>query len=119
QYVRNTFVEDQFVDAEKLRAACMAKNLPLKADSEAGELTIDRFVGLLRHHGNLDGQGTLDPVDNWSNASAYLEPFYFVWESIVRGHDDGAEVNLLLNRASSWVDVDSYLPYEGKVVLHN
>ena len=30
-----------------------------------------------------------------------------------------ATVNLLLNRFSPWVDVASYLPYEGKVVLHN
>jgi hypothetical protein len=30
-----------------------------------------------------------------------------------------AQVNLLLNRASAWMDVDSYLPYEGKVVLKN
>ena len=30
-----------------------------------------------------------------------------------------ATVNLFLNRASPWMDVDSYLPYEGKVVLHN
>jgi len=28
-------------------------------------------------------------------------------------------VNLLLNRASPWLDVDSHLPYEGKVVLRN
>jgi hypothetical protein len=26
-------------------------------------------------------------------------------------------VNLLLNRPSRWLDIDSYLPYEGKVVL--
>ena len=30
-----------------------------------------------------------------------------------------AQVNLLLNRASPWLDIDSYLPYEGKVVIHN
>jgi DUF1680 family protein len=30
-----------------------------------------------------------------------------------------ATVNMFLNRASSWMDVDSYLPYEGKVELHN
>jgi hypothetical protein len=30
-----------------------------------------------------------------------------------------ATINLLLNRASTWLDIDSYLPYEGKVVLKN
>lgn len=27
-------------------------------------------------------------------------------------------VNFLLNRSSAWLDVDSYLPHEGKLVLH-
>ena len=33
--------------------------------------------------------------------------------------DGVARVNLLLNRASPWMDIDSYLPYEGKVVIKN
>ena len=28
-------------------------------------------------------------------------------------------MNLFLNRASKWMDIDSYLPYVGKVELHN
>jgi len=49
---------------------------------------------------------------------------YYVWDSIVTrsGGDlcppDEVRVNLLLNRASPWLDVLSYLPVEGKVVLH-
>ncbi len=45
--------------------------------------------------------------------------FYHAWEGIVRQVDGAAQVNLLLNRASPWLDVDSYLPYEGKVVIRN
>jgi hypothetical protein len=30
-----------------------------------------------------------------------------------------AKINLLLNRASKWLDIDSYLPFDGKVVIHN
>ena len=44
---------------------------------------------------------------------------YYVWEAIVRCKDGVARVNLLLNRASPWLDIDSYLPYEGKVVIRN
>ena len=43
----------------------------------------------------------------------------FAWEGAVRCDGDAAQVNLLVNRASRLVDVDSYLPYEGKVVIHN
>ena len=44
---------------------------------------------------------------------------YYAWEGIVRCTDGHAQVNLLLNRASQWLDVDSYVPYEGKVVIRN
>ena len=44
---------------------------------------------------------------------------YYAWEGIVRERGDAAQVNLLLNRAARLLDIDSYLPYEGKVVLRN
>ena len=44
---------------------------------------------------------------------------FFAWDSTVRYEDGVARINLLLNRASPWLDVDSYLPYEGKVVIRN
>ena len=50
------------------------------------------------------------------NASQAL---YYAWSGIVHENNDIAQVNLLLNRASSLLDVDSYLPYEGKVILKN
>ena len=40
---------------------------------------------------------------------------YEAWNSIVEYNQGLVQVNLLLNRASPWVDIDSYLPYEGKV----
>ena len=40
---------------------------------------------------------------------------YYVWERIIT-HDNGRlKVNLLLNRASRWADILSYLPYQGRV----
>jgi hypothetical protein len=45
--------------------------------------------------------------------------YYHAWEGIVRCRAGAAQVNLLLNRASPWLDVDSHLPYEGKVVIRN
>ena len=43
---------------------------------------------------------------------------YYAWDRIVTRSDDEVSVNLLLNRASDWLDVDSYLPVDGKIVLH-
>ena len=40
---------------------------------------------------------------------------YWIWDHILRYEDGRLRVNLLLNRASPWADVDSYIPYEGRV----
>jgi len=48
-----------------------------------------------------------------------LQAFYYAWEAIVRHADGRATVNLLLNRFSPWLDIASYLPFEGKVVIGN
>ena len=62
---------------------------------------------------NLGGWGAGCCTGNSSQA------LYYAWEAIVRGAGDTAQVNLLLNRAAAWLDVDSYLPYEGKVIIRN
>lgn len=40
------------------------------------------------------------------------------WSNAITERDGMISVNFLLNRGSKWLDVDSYLPHEGKVVLH-
>ncbi len=42
---------------------------------------------------------------------------YHVWDSIITHENDLVKVNLLLDRASAYLDVDSYLPAIGKVEL--
>jgi hypothetical protein len=43
----------------------------------------------------------------------------YAWDGILDADGDRVQVNLLLNRAFPWLDVNSYLPYEGKVVILN
>jgi hypothetical protein len=43
----------------------------------------------------------------------------YAWDGILDADGDRVQVNLLLNRASPWLDVNSYLPFEGKVVILN
>ena len=44
---------------------------------------------------------------------------FYAWDATLRYENSVARINLLLNRASPWLDIDSYLPFEGKVVLRN
>jgi hypothetical protein len=53
------------------------------------------------------------------NANCAFGGLYSAWKTIVQTTGDVSRVNLLLNRNSAALDVASYLPYEGKVVLSN
>jgi hypothetical protein len=59
------------------------------------------------------------PVQGGCCSGNLTNALYYAWESIVRFKDGVAHVNLLLNRASPWLDINSHLPYEGKVVIRN
>ncbi|RKY08555.1 MAG: hypothetical protein DRP56_03915, partial [Planctomycetota bacterium] len=119
--IRNHHVESQFVDRDLLER--MVQNNPnrLLPRGYPGEYctdnVVDRVIGSFPSNMSatsiIPGHYIMCCPANGSRGLAYA------WDAIVDGRGDKAKVNLLLNRASKWVDVDSYLPYEGKVVIHN
>ena len=117
QYVRNHLVEIQILDPEPIRQiAAASPAMPVRSWEDA-----DRFVE--RNIGALCDDG-LHPTVATPGAMLCctyngLIGYYHAWEAIVRDDDGAAQVNLLLNRASPWLDIDSYLPYAGKVVVKN
>ncbi len=96
-------------DVVKLPVPAQTPNLLMKAEIVLIVLSMIAVVGCLPH----GGEEAFQSVANGSQG------LYAVWESMLRFQDGTAQVNLLLNRASPWLDVDSYLPHEGKVVLRN
>lgn len=117
QYARNQMVEFQFTDRRLLEEISAAgPEHKLDPEVQTDDNVIERCVGsfaLTAEPTILLPTFTMCCVGNLSTA------LYFVWESIVRCTNGVAQVNLLLNRASPWLDINSYLPYEGKVVLTN
>ena len=121
RWVRNQFVENQLTSVD------WVKNLkPESFDQHWSELQekpvqpsetteVERAIGSFA--------GYVLPND-WGPGSMHMcctgnagRTFYWIWDSILVHKEGTVKVNLLLNRTSSWADVDSYLPYEGKVVL--
>jgi hypothetical protein len=105
--VRNHLIEQQFINEPLL--------LDLAGRSAENQQLVKRFLGGF-------GQGWVTAnrprVLGCCSANGAIG-LYYAWHGITRFDKEVATVNLLLNRASAWMDVDSYLPYEGKVVLHN
>jgi hypothetical protein len=122
QYVRNHLTELQITDLDLLKAA-IAKMPPLDRSNPQGETTdrvaernLGAFFDDAGHPTLITGPNFLWVICGNGNIPIGI---YYAWESIVRCTDGMAQVNLLLNRASPWLDLDSYLPYEGKVVITN
>jgi hypothetical protein len=130
QYIRNHLAELQLTDAGRLRKATeqmppgRGKNDttkgPLDPKNETADRVIERNLGVFlsdsTHPTLIPDHSLLYTICCTGNCTVAL---YAAWESIVRCKDDSAQVNLLLNRASKWLDIDSYLPYEGKVVIRD
>ena len=143
QYVRNQLVEGQPTDVEKLKKAVLAEPVmerldpkgsqPVQTDLKPGQEQVpldpiedtadnvcERFVGAYLSE---CGWPTCMPKHRFmmviccsGNTTMGL---YAAWDGILDYNNGAAQVNLLLNRASKWLDVESYLPYEGKVVIRN
>ncbi len=117
QYVRNHLVEIQQLRADLIEPVPLGSPERAVRSWETTERIIERNIGSLSddatHVNMLASGGIFCCTENG------LLGYYHAWEAIVRCADGAAQVNLLLNRASPWLDVDSYLPYQGKVVIKN
>jgi hypothetical protein len=117
QIIRNHLVEHQYLRRDLLEAMANAgPRHQVDPSMETDERVIERNIGAF-----ASGSDPTMLYGWWTACCLGNCPvgLYKAWESIV-GCDGGvAQVNLFLNRASPWLDVASYLPYEGKVVLTN
>ncbi len=130
RWVRNMYAEGQIVDAgfyDRLPDG-LRNPEPRGGTYEDTDDVVNRsvgsFLGWMR--GN-DGLAVI-PTPNGPKLADHsimhcctangARTLYYVWDTIVAKEPSEVRVNLLLNRASPWLDVDSYLPAEGKVVLH-
>lgn len=118
RWTRNQFAENQLTPEkfEVLQNKVISEGLfPEQPVCDWETTAVERFIGTFAGIAAANDWGTVSvPGCCTGNASRTI---YWIWDSIITRNPDEVRVNLLLNRASPWVDVDSYLPYEGKVVL--
>jgi hypothetical protein len=114
QYIRNHGTEMQLVTEDKDFLNALSEHGPPPKDSPEifTDHAVDRFIGAFA------GAPNKSAVYLCCGAHGNMGLFY-AWDGTLRHEDGTTRVNLLLNRASPWMDIDSYLPYEGKVVLKN
>jgi len=126
RWVRNMFAEAQlrhtdWIDRLHLAAAGETREmdvLPSQVDpryqttDRVAERNRGSFAGWPRANDWYSGQGMGVMHCCTGNAARAI---HYVWDRILWRQGDKLEVNLLLNRASPWADIDGHIPYTGQV----
>ena len=126
RWVRNQLVENQLLHTDWVyRLAERMPPSPVDETYQTAERVPERNIGafagwpaandwfgiMLQGHVMLPHELAIMHCCTGNGARA----LYYVWENILHCRDGNLRVNLLLNRASSWADVDSHIPYTGQV----
>ena len=117
QYTRNHLVECQMLRRDLLEEIIAAgPEYNIDPTTETADNVLERNIGAFVSGSDPTWLYTWYTMCCQGNAALAL---YEAWKAILDHTDGVVQVNLLLNRASPWMDIDSYLPYEGKVLFKN
>jgi hypothetical protein len=116
RWIRNQFAEGQLLRADwAYRIGAGGKKMPdasfdplVQCCDRVPERNLGAFAGWPT--ANDWGWGIMHCCTG--NATRAL---FYIWEHILTHQQGQLHVNLLLNRASPWADVDSHIPYSGRV----
>ena len=119
RWTRNMLAEGQMTSTDADWLVLYSEDQPLSAVDPVNQTTervlernIGAFAGWPKANDWYAGEGPGIMHCCTGNGTRAL---YYVWEKMLQ-HDGGKlRVNLLLNRASRWADVDSHIPYVGQV----
>jgi len=118
RWIRNQFAEAQLTSIEWLRNGITRREKPMVNLDLSTTIDVPK-----RAHGAFAG---------WSMANDWHHPtmpqsiqncctvngaraLYIAWKNILHENDGTLRVNLLLNRGSRWADIESHIPYTGRV----
>jgi hypothetical protein len=117
-YIRNQLIEQQLTNVAQLKKVSDAADPVGDRPSVFTDNVIERTAGVFC--GSADLGQCPNPYSIQCCTGNGSQGLYYAWEGIIRrGPQESVRVNLLLNRSSPWMDIESYLPYEGKVILRN
>ncbi len=125
RWIRNMFAEGQLMSTDWIYHLPEAGLQNPRPDSLAPSM-VDAYSSTDRvPERNLGAFAGWPAANDWfvGNGSGIMHcctangarTLYWIWDLALRHENGRLRVNLLLNRASQWADIDSYIPYEGRV----
>jgi hypothetical protein len=117
RWIRNQFAENQLQETDWIyRLAKKYNRKPNTGSNVSTDRVPERNLGAFSSHaGPNDWDAREYPGIAHCCTANGCKALFWVWERLLTYDAGKLRVNLLLNRASPWADVDSYIPYEGRV----
>lgn len=117
RWIRNQFAENQLLETDWIYAVSKKFNKkPSSGPNVSTDRVAERNLGAFASHpGPNDWDARDYPGIAHCCTANGCKTLYWVWERLITYDAGKLRVNLLLNRASPWADVNSYIPYEGRV----
>ncbi len=117
RYVRNQFSEMQMKSGDWIdRFAENYPNTPV-GPGEDGDLVSERVVGSFAGWASANDYcaNGESPIISGCCTGNGARAIFHVLENMLELNNGKLSIHLLLNRASPWADVNSYVPYEGRI----
>jgi hypothetical protein len=121
RWTRNHFLGSQLIDPSWVQQ--MGERYPVTpvAANETSEGVPERSIGTFA--GWSTGSDWVVPSPRHQHSVQHCctgqacRAMYYIWQHILDYQAGTLRINLLMNRASEWCDIHSYVPYEGRVDL--
>jgi hypothetical protein len=117
RYVRNQFTEMQMKSGDWIND--VAKNYPNTpvGPGEDGDQVSERVVGSFAGWASANDYcaNSESPIISGCCTGNGARAIFYVWENMLEFNNETLRIHLLLNRASPWADLNSYVPYEGQI----
>jgi hypothetical protein len=119
RYVRNQFTEMQMRNGDWIdRIAATHPTVPV-GPGEDGDRVAERVVGSFAGWATANDFTAGEDLTFISGCCTGngSRAIFYVWDNMLEFAAGKLRLHLLLNRASPWADVNSYVPYEGRADL--
>ena len=116
RWVRNQFAENQLTRVDWVERIPKPQKTVGTEYYETDDRVAERNVGAFAGWPSANDWTIYAGIQHCCTGNG-ARAIYYVWENILQMEDGVLKVNLLLNRASPWADVNSHIPYEGRVDL--
>ena len=130
RWTRNMLSESQMCDTHIFDSTpedyfynIQPEKLPYEYEDDTLQKSVGSFYGWMRANEGTLVENTEKGKKLRNNSIMHcctangIKAMFHVWNNIIQKVDGTVKVNLLLNRASKWLDIESWLPVEGKVIL--